>query len=149
MNYERLMRTAGLAHQDGADTADNSWWCGAGKKTFAGGYYRPKHVHRAEIGLGGQGEVLAWQHRIVGHSILTDTPFEPVMVKDRIDAVTVERLADTSYAAPLALDLHHPKQNVPALWWRSVGHTHTAFVRGRLADEVATARISPATTRAT
>lgn len=104
-----------------------------------GGYYRPSHVHRAEIGLGTQGEVLAWQHRIVGQSILTGTPFEAFMVKDGIDAVTVEGVADTPYAVPLALDVHHPKQNVPVLWWRSVGHTHTAFVMETLVDEVATA----------
>jgi isoquinoline 1-oxidoreductase subunit beta len=104
-----------------------------------GGYYRPAHVHRAEIGLGAGGELLAWQHRIVGQSILTGTPFEPFMVKDGIDSVTVEGLADTAYALPMAVAVHHPKQNVPVLWWRSVGHTHTAFVMETLIDELAVA----------
>ena len=35
--------------------------------------------------------------------------------------------------------------NVPVLWWRSVGHTHTAFVMETLIDELA-AR-APAWTR--
>ncbi|MFY9509764.1 MAG: molybdopterin cofactor-binding domain-containing protein, partial [Rubrivivax sp.] len=102
-----------------------------------GGYYRPAHMHRAEIGLDAQGRVLAWQHRIVGQSIITGTPFEPFMVKDGVDAVSVEGVADTPYALPLALQVQHPKQNVPVLWWRSVGHTHTAFVMETLVDEVA------------
>jgi isoquinoline 1-oxidoreductase beta subunit len=104
-----------------------------------GGYYRPSHLHRAEIGLDASGRVLAWQHRIVGQSILIGTPFEPFMVKDGIDNVTVEGVADSPYALPLALDVHHPQQNVPVLWWRSVGHTHTAFVMETLIDELAQA----------
>lgn len=104
-----------------------------------GGYYRPMHVHRAEIGLDAKGQVLAWQHTIVGQSILTGTPFEPFMVKNGIDAVSTEGVVDTPYGFPLALDVHHPKVNVPVLWWRSVGHTHTAFVMETLVDELATA----------
>jgi len=33
--------------------------------------------------------------------------------------------------------VHHPKLNVPVLWWRSVGSTHTAFVMETLLDEIA------------
>ena len=102
-----------------------------------GGYYRPMHVHRAEIGFDDKGEVLGWQHTIVGQSILTGTPFEPFMVKNGVDAVSVEGVADTPYALPLSLSVHHPKVNVPVLWWRSVGHTHTAFVMETLVDEIA------------
>jgi len=35
--------------------------------------------------------------------------------------------------------VHHPKVNVPVLWWRSVGSTHTAFVMETLIDEIADA----------
>jgi isoquinoline 1-oxidoreductase beta subunit len=35
------------------------------------------------------------------------------------------------------LTVHHPKLNVPVLWWRSVGSTHTAFVMETLLDEIA------------
>jgi isoquinoline 1-oxidoreductase beta subunit len=58
-------------------------------------------------------------------------------VKNGIDGVTVEGVADTAYELPLALEVHHPKVNVPVLWWRSVGHTHTAFVMETLIDEIA------------
>jgi isoquinoline 1-oxidoreductase beta subunit len=102
-----------------------------------GGYYRPMHVHRAEIGFDGKGKVLGWNHTIVGQSILIGTPFEQFMVKNGVDSVSTEGVADTPYDVPLALQVHHPKVNVPVLWWRSVGHTHTAFVMETLIDEIA------------
>jgi len=104
-----------------------------------GGYYRPSHVHRAEIGLATNGVIEAWQHRIVGQSILMGTPFEAFMVKDGIDNVTVEGVADSPYRLPLKLEVHHTQANVPVLWWRSVGHTHTAYVMETLVDEIAQA----------
>jgi isoquinoline 1-oxidoreductase beta subunit len=102
-----------------------------------GGYYRPMHVHRVEIGHDEQGRVLGWQHRIVGQSIITGTPFEAFMVKDGVDATMTEGVVDTPYALPIHLEVHHPKVNVPVLWWRSVGHTHTAYVMETLVDEIA------------
>ncbi len=104
-----------------------------------GGYYRPMHVHRATIGFDDTGRVLGWQHRIVGQSILAGTPFEKFMVKDGVDETMVEGVANTVYDLPLALDVHHPKVNVPVLWWRSVGNTHTAYVMETLVDEIARA----------
>ncbi|HEY0858309.1 MAG TPA: xanthine dehydrogenase family protein molybdopterin-binding subunit [Albitalea sp.] len=102
-----------------------------------GGYYRPMHVHRAEIGFDERGKVLGWKHTIVGQSIVMGTPFESFLVKNGVDGVMTEGVADTAYALPLALEVHHPKVNVPVLWWRSVGHTHTAFVMETLIDEIA------------
>jgi isoquinoline 1-oxidoreductase beta subunit len=102
-----------------------------------GGYYRPSTTHRAEIGLTAQGQVQSWLHRIVSQSIVTGTPFEGFMVKDGVDSTAVEGIADTAYTLPLAVQVHHPVQNVPVLWWRSVGHTHTAFVMETLIDEIA------------
>jgi isoquinoline 1-oxidoreductase subunit beta len=109
-----------------------------------GGYYRPMHVHRAEIAIGSNGMPSAWRHVIVGQSLLADTPFA-VMMKDNIDPTTVEGVNDTHYAIPIFhVSVHHPKVNVPVLWWRSVGHTHSAFVMETLIEELATrARIDP------
>jgi isoquinoline 1-oxidoreductase beta subunit len=104
-----------------------------------GGYYRPLHVHRARIGVDAQGKVVGWQHTIVGQSIITGTPFEPMMVKNGVDATMVEGIIENDYGLPLQLNVHHPKTDVPVLWWRSVGNTHTAFVKETLADEMATA----------
>ncbi|MDH0863478.1 xanthine dehydrogenase family protein molybdopterin-binding subunit [Mitsuaria sp. GD03876] len=104
-----------------------------------GGYYRPAHLHRVEIAHDGQGGVLAWKHVIVGQSITMGTPFADFMVKNGADATMTEGVAESAYPFPIALEVHHPKANVPVLWWRSVGHTHTAFVMETLVDELARA----------
>jgi len=101
-----------------------------------GGYYRPMHLHTAKIGFDAQGKITAWDHVIVGQSIVGGTPFEPMMVKDGIDATAVEGMKEP-YEIPMRLTVHHPKVNVPVLWWRSVGSTHTAFVMETLVDEIA------------
>jgi isoquinoline 1-oxidoreductase subunit beta len=113
-----------------------------------GGYYRPMHLHRVEIGIGADGMPSAWRHVIVGQSLLAGTPFA-VMMKDNIDPTTVEGVNDTHYALNnFQVSVHHPKINVPVLWWRSVGHTHSAFVMETLIEELATrARINPITYR--
>ncbi|MCY1253691.1 Isoquinoline 1-oxidoreductase subunit beta [compost metagenome] len=104
-----------------------------------GGYYRPMHLHRVEIGHDGKGRVLAWKHVIVGQSITSGTPFESFTVKNGVDSTMVEGVSDSAYPFPIALEIHHPKVNVPVLWWRSVGHTHTAYVMETLVDELARA----------
>jgi isoquinoline 1-oxidoreductase beta subunit len=105
-----------------------------------GGYYRPAFVHQVEVGLDGQGAIAAWNHRLAGPSILAGTPFEPMMVKDGIDPTSVEGVADTPYAIPnLQVTLHTIDAGVPVLWWRSVGHSHSAFVMETMMDELAAA----------
>ena len=102
-----------------------------------GGYYRPFTMHRAEIGLDEAGNVGAWKHTIVSPSILKGTAFEQFLVKDGVDATAVEGVADTAYDLPVAATVHHPEVPVPILWWRSVGHTHSAFVMETLIDRIA------------
>ena len=101
-----------------------------------GGYYRPMHLHRAQVGFDASGQVLAWDHVIVGQSILAGSPFEAMMVKNGVDITAVEGMR-APYPLPMRLTVHHPKQNVPVLWWRSVGSTHTAFVMETLIDQIA------------
>ncbi|HZY20216.1 MAG TPA: xanthine dehydrogenase family protein molybdopterin-binding subunit [Ramlibacter sp.] len=103
-----------------------------------GGYYRPLHVHRAEIGWDAQGNIVGWDHVIVGQSILKGSPFEDFLVKDGVDGTMVEGMKEP-YDLPMRLTVHHPTVNVPVLWWRSVGSTHTAYVMETLLDEVARA----------
>jgi len=106
-----------------------------------GGYYRPAYLHRARIGLGADGFPVAWQHTIVGQSIMAGTPFEPMFVKGGIDPTSTEGVNDSPYLKhiPNRVDLHSPKTGIPVLWWRSVGHSHTAFVMESLIDELARA----------
>lgn len=103
-----------------------------------GGYYRPMHLHTARIGFDERGNVLAWDHVIVGQSILTGTVFEQFQVKEGVDASATEGMRDP-YPLPMRLTVHHPKLNVPVLWWRSVGSTHTAYVMETLLDDIARA----------
>lgn len=103
-----------------------------------GGYYRPMHVHRARIGFDERGNVLAWDHTLVGQSITTGTVFGPFQVKNGIDGTATEGMRDP-YPLPMRLTVHHPKVNVPVLWWRSVGATHTAYVMETLLDDIARA----------
>jgi len=110
-----------------------------------GGYYRPMHVHRVEVGIGPDGLPVAWRHVIVGQSILAGTPFEGFAIKNGVDGTATEGAVDAPYVIPnFHLSVHHPIVNVPVLWWRSVGHTHTAFVMETLIDELATrAKVDP------
>ncbi len=110
-----------------------------------GGYYRPMHVHRVEIGIGSDGMPSAWRHVIVGQSLVVGTPFAAMLIKNGVDETAVEGTADTSYnISNFQVSAHHPTVNVPVLWWRSVGHTHNAFVMETLIDELATrARTDP------
>jgi isoquinoline 1-oxidoreductase beta subunit len=102
------------------------------------GYYRPMWHSRVAGALDAQGAITAWTHTIVGQSILAGTPFEAFMVKDGIDGTSVEGAADLPYAIPnVQVDLHTTRVGVPTLWWRSVGHSHTAFVVETFLDELA------------
>ncbi|MBK7743375.1 MAG: xanthine dehydrogenase family protein molybdopterin-binding subunit [Betaproteobacteria bacterium] len=104
------------------------------------GYYRPAYYHTLKAGLDADGNVVAWQHRIVGQSILSGTAFEGAMVRNGVDATSVEGASSLPYGIPnLAVDLHSPAVGVPVLWWRSVGSTHTAYSTETFIDELAQA----------
>lgn len=105
-----------------------------------GGNYRPLYVHRIRGALNGDGMPLAWSQRIVGQSIITGTAFESGMVKNGIDATSVEGAANLPYAIPnLQVELHttNAEVKVPVQWWRSVGSSHTAFSTEVFLDELA------------
>lgn len=100
-----------------------------------GGYYRPMWYDRIAAGLDGKGSLIAWLHTIVGQSILSGTPFDP---KEDVDPASVEGAKEIPYEIPnILVELHSPKIGVPVQWWRSVGHSHTAFVVESFMDEMA------------
>lgn len=129
-NIAKAARAAGL------DAPIRTLW--SREDDIKGGYYRPMHLHRARIGFDERGNVLAWDHVLVGQSITTGTVFGQFMVKNGIDGTATEGLREP-YPLPMRLTVHHPKVNVPVLWWRSVGSTHTAYVMETLLDEIARA----------
>jgi isoquinoline 1-oxidoreductase beta subunit len=102
------------------------------------GFYRPMYYHTLKAGLDAQGNLVAWKHIVVGQSILAGTAFAPMMIKEGVDATSVEGAATLPYTIPnLAVDLHSPVIGVPVQWWRSVGSTHTAFATECFLDEIA------------
>jgi isoquinoline 1-oxidoreductase beta subunit len=106
-----------------------------------GGYYRPMWAHKLAVGLGEDGKPAAWRQQIVGQSIMEGTPFA-MLIKEGIDEASVEGVADSVYVRATPhhfVGLHSPKSPVPVLWWRSVGHTHTAFVMETMVDALAAA----------
>jgi isoquinoline 1-oxidoreductase beta subunit len=102
------------------------------------GYFRPMYVHRIRGALDADGNPVAWEQRVVGQSILAGTLFEEFAVKDGIDASSVEGASTLPYKVPnLRVDLHTVDAGVPVQWWRSVGHTHTAYSTETFIDELA------------
>jgi isoquinoline 1-oxidoreductase beta subunit len=62
------------------------------------------------------------------------------MIKDGVDTTSVEGVADSPYMKAIAhhhVSLHTVKASIPVLWWRSVGHSHSAFAMESLIDELA------------
>ncbi|HMN47208.1 MAG TPA: xanthine dehydrogenase family protein molybdopterin-binding subunit, partial [Povalibacter sp.] len=99
------------------------------------GYYRPLYVHTLKAGLDKSGRLIAWQHRIVGQSIMAGTLFAG---PGAIDATSVEGASNLPYTVPnLSVELHTTKNRVPVQWWRSVGSTHTAFSTECFLDDIA------------
>ena len=137
-NSDYLLEAAAIAKSFAKETPVKLVW--GREDDMRAGYYRPMYVHALKAGLDAKGNLVAWQHTIVGQSILAGTAFEPMLVKDGIDATSVEGAANLPYAIPnLSVTLHSPKVAVPVQWWRSVGSTHTAFATECFLDECARA----------
>jgi isoquinoline 1-oxidoreductase beta subunit len=105
-----------------------------------GGYYRPRALHVLKGGLDASGAPVAWEQRIVCQSFAVGTPAEPFLVKDGVDAAAVEGANDLPYAiGNVQVDWQHVKGGVPVHFWRSVGHSHSAFAIECFVDELASA----------
>jgi isoquinoline 1-oxidoreductase beta subunit len=105
---------------------------------LTGGMYRPMNLHRLEAGLDADGQVIALRQRIVGQSITIGTSFAPLTVINGVDIVATSGTAAEQYPVPhVDVTWTNPAVGVPVLWWRSVEHTHTAFSKEVLIDELA------------
>lgn len=97
-----------------------------------GGYYRPAVRHTFAGGLDDKNAPVAWKHRIVCQS------FGGGGNPNRADGASVEGAADMPYDIPNTLiDWAQAPGGVPTHWWRSVGHSHTAFAVECFLDELA------------
>ena len=105
-----------------------------------GGRYRPMFYHRIRASLDPNGGIAAWHHKLVGQSFMKGTAFEPAMFKGGVDATAVEGVADMPYTVPNRLvEWHDAPSPVTTLWWRSVGHSHTAQAMEVMIDDLAQA----------
>ena len=100
------------------------------------GYYRPLTAHHLKAGLDADGNITAWLNTVANQSIIADTPFASMM-KDGLDATAYEGSNDLAYDMPnTRLSWAQMQAGVPTLWWRSVGHTHTAYAVETFLDQV-------------
>ena len=103
-----------------------------------GGYYRPLTMHKVTAGLDKKGRISGWNHSIVGQSVMAGSVFGAAVEKSGNDPTSIEGVSDSPYAiGDFNLELQLPKSEVTTLWWRAVGHTHTAYVMETFIDELA------------
>lgn len=102
-------------------------------------YFRPVVLHKVKAGFTDKNALHAWRHTIVGQSFMVGSFMEGFMVKNGVDATMVEGVNDTHYKIPhFKVDQTIAEAPMATNWWRSVGHTHTAYVMETMIDEVAT-----------
>lgn len=107
---------------------------------ITGGYYRPAVAHRVRVGLDTDGNITGWDHRVAAQSIMKGTAFEGFSVHDGVDHASVEGVADSPYQIPgQFVGLTDVAKATMVLWWRSVGHSHTAYVMESMMDVAAKA----------
>ena len=105
---------------------------------LAGGYYRPMHVHSIRAGVTSDGAIAGWDHRVAGRAITKGTMFEPMMIHGGIEHFSVEGAADTPYAiANMRVGSIMTDSPISTLWWRSVGHSHTAYAMETMLNRLA------------
>jgi isoquinoline 1-oxidoreductase subunit beta len=99
--------------------------------------YRPYYYDKISAGLDANGRPIAWQHRIVGSSIIAR--FAPSAVKNGVDPDAVEVAADLPYDLPNQLVdfVRQEPRTVPTAFWRGVGPTRSTFVVESFIDELA------------
>ncbi|MDH2327021.1 molybdopterin-dependent oxidoreductase [Cereibacter sp. SYSU M97828] len=101
-----------------------------------GGYYRPLTVHRLRAGIDDAGNITAWTNSIANQSIMSGTPME-AMMQGGVDPTSFEGSNALPYVfGSRRIGWAQMESPVPVLWWRSVGHTHTAFAVETFLDRV-------------
>ena len=126
--------------------------------------YRPQVRHLLRAVLDEGGTPVAWHHRVAAPSLLEAImpQWLPAMLPDAVpdvmtrgvsrmaggvfrgewvaDPTSTEGASDTPYAIEnLRVELAQHNPGVPIGFWRSVGHSHTAFAVESFIDEVAAA----------
>lgn len=117
--------------------------------------YRPSFMSGLRAFIGKDGNVKSWQHKLVGPSILRRAmptyihaampqwvPFGATQAMGNMmkssDFTSVEGAKELPYSfAHIKVDYTYWDPGIPIGFWRSVGHSHTAFVVESFVDEIA------------
>lgn len=100
-------------------------------------YYRPMAVGLMACGIDAQGAIAAWRTRLISQSATSQYSRRNLRMPetDWPDPNSVETPA---YAFPeITVEAIVPRLPIPVGYWRSVGHSHTAFFEECFLDEVA------------
>ncbi|MFD1341968.1 xanthine dehydrogenase family protein molybdopterin-binding subunit [Litorisediminicola beolgyonensis] len=123
---------AEIAKAAGGDGAWKLVW--TREDDMTGGFYRPLTVHKMRGGIDAEGNIVGWEDRVVNQSIINGTMLDQGNPED---ATSYEGSTKMPYALP-AMKVDWVKMELPVsvLWWRSVGHTHTAYATEVFLDEL-------------
>lgn len=128
------IEAAEIAKVAGRDGAFKLVW--TREDDLKGGYYRPITVHKLRAGISDDGKILSWENVVANQSILTGTPMA-AMLKGAPDSTSFEGSSGLPYQfGARRIGWGQMENPVPVLWWRSVGHTHTAYAVEAFLDEV-------------
>jgi isoquinoline 1-oxidoreductase beta subunit len=102
--------------------------------------YRPFVMSRVRAAVGADGMPVAWHQTIASQGVLRGGWTDAFIPKGQpFDQSSTEGASDMIYEIPnLLVEAHDVVGPVPVLWWRSVGHSHTAFTVNAALDELAT-----------
>jgi isoquinoline 1-oxidoreductase beta subunit len=100
--------------------------------------YRPYYYDRISADLDPRGKAVAWNHRLVGPSILAR--WAPPAFKDGLDGDALDGAVQLVYDIP-AIRVEYVRHEEPLHtgFWRGVGVTHNNFVIESFIDELAAA----------
>jgi isoquinoline 1-oxidoreductase beta subunit len=101
--------------------------------------YRPYYYDRISGGLDDKGNLVAWNHRVVGSSIMAR--FFPALFKDGLDVDAVDGAIDLVYDIP-NFHVDYVREEpfaIPTAFWRGVGPTRNGYVVESFIDELAAA----------
>ena len=112
---------------------------GAARRTSSTTCTGPTTTTSISAGLDENGKLVAWNHRIVGSSIMAR--FFPPAFKDGVDPDAVDGAIELPYDIPnFHVDyVREEPPGIPTAFWRGVGPTRNAYVVESFIDELAAA----------
>lgn len=129
------VEAASVAKAFGPSAAVKHVW--TRENDIRGGRYRPLAVHQLRGGIDARGDIVAWDQTVAIQSFVLGTPMEKLAAPTGIDTNMYEGVGTDDYAFPNARVASVRMDNgVPTLWWRSVGHTHSAYATETFIDEL-------------